>query len=59
MKMVNKITREKRCQGYLCATTSVYLTAHYSSIFNMVKYRRNVNFEEIHSDPSTGKNDGF
>ena len=27
--------------------------------YDMMKCRRNVNFEEIDTEPSTGKNDGF
>ena len=46
-----KITRKEMSKLFLCD----YLTTHYS----MVKCHGNVNFEEINSEPLTGKNDRF
>ena len=40
----------KKCQNCFRVTTSQ---------LSMVKCRRNVNFEEIDSEPPAGKNDGF
>ena len=45
-----KITRKEMSKLFLCD----YLTTHYS----MVKCHENVNFEEINTESSTGKNDG-
>ena len=44
-----KITRKKMSKLYSCDYD------HY----DMVKCRRNMNFEEIDTEPSTGKHDGF
>ena len=47
-----KITRKKMSKLFSCD----YLTAHR---YDEMKCHKNINFEEVDTEPATGKNDGF
>ena len=44
-----KTTRKEKSKKFLCDY----------NYYNMVRFRRNVDFEEINTESSTGKNDEF